>query len=359
MEITKVHDITFDTEESIKTASLYAPNEFVVLTSSGNVFSYNIEGQKGKHLFSVKSLFSYEDGGFDIDAPSTIYTMDGIVVIVNDFKRHGFVHYPGKYKSLHLWRKEYNASISRYPVALFKNENGIPHLIFAEDWNHIQIMNLDTRQILTAAKSLIEEYAEERHIEFYKTYKEDNKLPWPRPYDYSFGKLEISPDKKSFLSAGWTWGSNDAYNIYEIDHFIHNNRIAYTHIGAWEHSSRAVCWIDNQTVAITYSSLEEADEGATKDSPHEIHFYKLDDEESVIDRKVEVIGLDIVSSKMHFNKDLNALILFSDKIGVAVLSLNGEILFLNEKMHQDAYYPNLNLFIKVDDKSVVVHRVNS
>lgn len=357
MEIRKIHDRTFTTDESIMTVSLSGPHELVMLMSSGNVIRYNIEEQKGKHLFSTKSVFSYEDGGFDVDAPSTIYTLGSIVVIVNDYKLHGFIHYPENYKSLHFRREDYHANISRYPIALFKNESGIPHLIYAEAWNHIQIMNLDTRQILTAAKSLIEEDAEERHIEFYKTYKEENKLAWPTPYDYFFGRLEMSPDKKNFLSAGWVWGSNDLYNIYEVNHFINNSRIAHKNISYWEHSTRATCWIDDKTVAITYSPFEERDEGATKDSPHEIHFYKVDGKASEVERKVQVIGLDIVSSNMHFNKKLNALILFSDNIGIAAISLNGEILFRDETMYQDAYYADLNLFVKTDDKSVVLHEI--
>ncbi len=184
MEIVKINETRFDIEENIITVSLSGFNEFVMLMSSGDVIRYNIDEQKKQFLFSVKSSFSFEDGGFDIESPSTIYTLDSIVVIVNDYKRHGFVHYPEKYNSLHLWRKDYHAAISTYPIALFKDEIGIPHLIYGEAWNHIQIMNLDTRQILTASKSLIEEKAEEKHLEFYKNHKEQNKLPWPRPYDY-------------------------------------------------------------------------------------------------------------------------------------------------------------------------------
>lgn len=353
MEISKVYDIAFSTEESIMTASLSGPSELIMLMSSGDVIRYNIEKQEGEGLFSVKSNISYQDGGFDINAPSTIYTLDSIVVIVNDYKRHGFVHYPNKYKSLHLWRQDYHADISCYPIALFKNEAGIPHLIYGEAWNHIQIMNLESRQVLTASKSLIEENAEKRHLEFYKK----NKLPWPRPYDYFFGKLEMSPNKKNFLSAGWAWGSYDAYNIYEIDHFINNNRISDKNIGGWEHCNRAVCWIDDETVAISYNPLEEEDEDSTKDSPHEIHFYKIGDKKSEIERKIQITGLDIVNSKIYFNRELNSIILISDNNGVAILSLDGEIMFHDESMAQDVYYSELNLFMKSDSNSVTVHQI--
>lgn len=359
MKITEIHNITFDTEESIMTASLSTFNELILLMSSGNVIRHTIDEQKTAHLFSVKSSFSYEDGGFDINAKSTIYTLDAIVVIVNDYKRHGFVHYPNKYKKLHLWRQDYHADISNYPIALFKNKLGIPHLVYSEAWNHLQIMNLDSRQILTASKSLIEENAEERHLEFYKDYTEHNKLPWPRPYDYFFGKLEMSPDNKSFLSAGWAWGSCDAYNVYEVEHFIENNRISDINIGGWEHNDRATCWIDNQTIAVAYNPIEEDDEDATKDSPQEIHFYKIENQKSEIERKVQVVGVNIVNSKIHFNKELNSIILFSDIEGIIVLSLDGEILLRDEKLKPDAYYSDLNLFVKADGKSVIVHQLKN
>jgi len=357
MKITKVHDITFNIEEDIMTASLSAHNELVMSMSSGKVIRYNIDEQKEQDLFPVKGSLQYSDGGFDINAPSTIYTLDSIVAIVNDYKRHGFVHYPNNYHALHFSREDYHANISCYPLALFKNENGVPHMIYGKAWNHIQIMNLDTRQILTASKSLIIEGAEEWHIKSVEKHGEGNKLAWPSPYDYFFGKLEMSPDKKNFISAGWGWGSVDEYNIYEVKNFINNNRILDKNIGYWEHSVRAVCWIDNETVAIAYNPYEEGDESATKDSPDEIHFYKVNGKEPEIERKVEIIGLDIVSSKMYFNQDFNSIVLFSDKTGVVLLSLNGEILFHDAKMNQDAYYPDLNLFLKTDSKSVMVHQI--
>ena len=357
MKITETHNITFDTKERIITASLASFNELVLLTSSGNVFRYYIDAQKTEHLFSVESSLTYKDGGFDINAKSSIYTLDTIVVLVNDYKLHGFVHYPNKYKKLHLWREDYYANNSCYPIALFKDKIGVPHLVYSQAWNYLQIMNLDSRQVLTASKSLIEENAEEKHLEFHKNFKEDTKLPWPTPYNYFFGKLKMSPTNKYFLSAGWAWGSFDAYNVYEVEHFIENNRISDIYIGGWEHNDRAVCWINNQTVAVAYNPIEEYDEDATKDSPQEIHFYKIDDKKSEIERKVKIPRVNIVHAEMHFNKELNAIILFSDIEGIIVVSLDGEILFRDEELKPDAYDPDLNLFLKTDDTSVRIHQL--
>lgn len=357
MQITQVHNITFNTEDSIATASFSSPTQLVMLLSSGNVARYDVGHEAGQHLFSVKSFITYPDGGFDIKAPSTIYTLESIVVLVNDYKLHGFVHYPGKYKSLRLWRQEYHADISRYPVALFKNEAGVPHMIYGQDWNRVQIMNLDTRQIITAAKSLIEAGAEERHTKFYETHTEDNKLAWPQPYNYFFGRLAMSPDNKNFLSAGWAWGSCDALTVYEVADFINNPRITVKNIGGWEHSDRPVCWIDNSTVVVAYSPYEEGDDNATKDSPHELHFISVSDTEPAFEKAVKIAHFNMVAANMHYNKDINALVVFSEAIGIAVLSLEGEVLLHNKDIKPDSYSAELNLFVTINDKTVTAHRV--
>ncbi|OJJ22396.1 hypothetical protein BKI52_06860 [marine bacterium AO1-C] len=357
MRFIKVQDFALNIEESIKSTTIASSNELVMLTSSGTVTRYNISEQTWEPLFSVKSSMSYSDGGFDIEAPSTIYTLDSIVVIVNDYKRHGYVHYPGKYGPLHLWREDYHANISCYPIALFKNEADVPHLIYGEAWNHVQIMNLDTRQILTAAKSLIEENAEETYLEYREKYESYDDSPWPTPYDYFFGKLAMAPDQKHFLSAGWVWGSYDAYAVYDVNHFIHSNRISEKALGGWDHCERGACWIDNVTVVVAYDPHAEGEEGATKDSPQEIHFYNITYKESVLERKIKIRGIDLVNAQLYFNKDIQALIACTNQGGVVVLSLEGEKLLQDQTMTQVAYYPNLNLFLKVENQSITIYQI--
>lgn len=355
MKINKIYEITFDTDETIMTATLSKSNEVVMMMNSGSVIRFNLEDNNGEYLFSVKSNFGYSDGGFDTTAKTSIYSLDEIVVVVNDFKRHGFVHYPEKYSKLHLWREDYHADISTYPIALYKNENGVPHLIFGEAWNHIQIMNLDTRQILTASKSLIEENAEERHIESCKKYGEGNKLAWPSPYDYFFGKLFLSPNKKKFLSAGWSWGSFDSYNVYDIENFINSNRISALGIGAWEHENRAICWIDNETIAVAYNPFIEGDENSTADSPCEIHFFKISGDNVEIEKNIQIADKNILSSKIYFNEAINSFITVSDKSGLSIISLDGQIVFKDENLKVNEYSIKTGCFIAIDNKTISVY----
>lgn len=357
MKIYKTYEITFETDEIIMTATISKSNELVMLMSSGNVIRFNLDNKKGQYLFSVKSDISYSDGGFDMTAKTSIYTMDEIVVVVNDFKRHGFVHYPGKYHSLHLWREDYYTDISTYPIALYKSEGGVPHLIFGEAWNHIQIMNLDTRQILTASKSLIEENAEEKHIEFYKKHNEDNKLAWPRPYDYFFGKLFLSPNQKKFLSTGWAWGSCDSYNVYDIEKFINSNRISDLNIGNWEHENRAASWIDNETIAIAYNPFTEGEKDATSDSACELHFYKIIGENIEIVKKIQVAVENFIEANMFFNKTFNSFVVLSNKDGLSIISLDGQIVFKNERLKMNDYNTTTESFVKTDNKTISVFEI--
>lgn len=357
MKVIKVRDITLDTDETIMAATLSKSNEAVLLLSSGSVIRLDLDSQNGTYLFSVKSDIGYTDGGFDIAAKTSIYTMDEIVVVVNDFKRHGFVHYPHKYHALHLWREDYHADISTYPIALYKNANGVPHLIFGEAWNHIQIMNLDTRQVLTASKSLIEENAEEQHIEFYKKYNEDNKLPWPRPYDYFFCKLFVSPNQSEFLSAGWVWGAYDSYHIYDIEKFISSNRISYLSIGVWEHENRASCWVDNETIAVAYNPFTEGDENSTADTPCEIHFHKISGDNAEIDKRIQVVEKNIVSSRMYFNRAINSFVVLSDYGGLSVISLDGEPAFKDENFKANEYNVETGLFLQIEHKTISVYEL--
>lgn len=350
----KIKEATFS--KKIKAAKLINKNQCVCLLENGDVIRYNFTTLETSILFSVKSLTQYSDGGFDIEAPSSIYTLDDIVVVVNDFKRHGYIHYPNQFKKLHLWREDYHANISKYPICLFKNNEGIPHIIYGVHWNHLQIMNLDNRQILTAAKSLIKENAEEDHIEFHKNYKDANNHPWPSPYDYFYGELFLSPDQKRILSAGWAWGSSDAYYIYDIPDFIKNPRIKDLIVDYWEHNNRGVCWIDNQTVAVTYDPVRDDDEEKFEEGISQIHIYNITDNSSTIKNKISIKNIDLLSSDMHYSSSNQYFILHNAKIGVVFISLDGEVIHQEKDFMINSYCNQSDQYLSFNDKTLSIYQ---
>jgi hypothetical protein len=245
------------------------------------------------------------------------------------------------------------------PYCPLQNKDGVSHLIFAEAWNHVQIMNLDTRQVLTASKSLIEENAEERHLEFYKEHREDNKLTWPRPYDYFFGKLFVSPNQQTFLSAGWVWGSLDCYTVYNIENFITNSKIVGLGIGGWEHENRPTCWVDNETIAVVYNPFSEGDENSTANTPCEIHFHKICGNNVEIEKKIQLADKSILPTKMYFNTEMNSFITVSDNAGLSVILQDGQIAFKDEHLMVNEYSVETGFFMAVHNNTLSIYELTA
>jgi len=352
----------FDSQVDIQAASLYSENELVILTHKGIVFIYSCQTWKSRVLFETNPEHGaeYRDGGFDPSAKTSIYTMDDVVVVTNDYKTHGFVLNLKENYLVDLWRKDYLAEASKYPIALFMNEKGEPCLIFGAAWNQIQVANLTSRQILTADKSLIEEDAEQQYIETYKKYKTKmNKLFWPNEYDYFYGRLILSPDKKKFLSAGWEWGSCNCYKLYDVNDFISNRRIKDVTVGRFEHNDRAVCFVDNDTVAVIFDpNLDGLYQGDNQsgNAPYEIRLYHSDGRGEK--RLISITeSLDLDGAELVFDQRNQCFYTFSGKIGMAVISLGGEIVF-----HEPAFIPQIyderhGRFISYDKRQLSVHKL--
>lgn len=358
MKIEKRYTKTFDFTDTILSATLSQKDEVIMVLSNGDVVRHNTDTNETDIISTLKDSIGYTDGGFDFTSPISIYTLDEIIVVVNDYKRHGYVFNLKHNYRLNLFRGEYYIEITQYPIALYKDEQQVPHLIYAADWNHVQILNLDTRQILTAAKSLIEQGAKEDHIEFYKTHEEHNKLTWPSTYDYFYGKLSVSPDNKYFTSAGWVWGSADYCNTYTIADFIENNRILDINIAAGEHLNRQVCWVNKNTIAVEYDPYEEGEEETTKDTLKEIHLYQIVDNTSALIKKIQIQQKNIKYKQMHFDTTLNSFVLLNESREITVITKSGEIVLQQDDIKVNAYDTTTHQFLEYSDKTITIYTLS-
>lgn len=359
MKIQKINEITLQTEEAILNAVQSSETELVVLLSSGLVLRVDLATRQAKSLFVAKDDFNSSDGGFDITSPTSIYTLDQIVVVVNNIKVRGFVHYPGLFEKLGFARKDYYADISNYPVALYNNPEGVPHLIYSEAWNHIQIMNLNTRQILTADKSLIETGAEERHLKFYTQYKEYDHHAWPTPYDYFFGKLKLSPDQRYFVSTGWIWGSADCYRIFDIETFIKEHRISDIKFGTWEHENRSCCWINSNTAAVLYNPFMEGDEDATEDTPYEIHYCVIEDSRTQLIKKILLESTPpTINADMYYDAAWDAFIFVTDQ-KCQIISATGKNLLSEDGIVITSYHQETRTLLSINEKTIELYSIVS
>ncbi|MVM36938.1 hypothetical protein GO730_03410 [Spirosoma sp. HMF3257] len=123
------------------------------------------------------------------------------------------------------------------------------------------------------------------------------------------------------------------------------------------HENRAVCWIDDNTIAVTYNPFTEGDDNSDKDSANEIHIYTLSNHKIELTNKIKITKIDIITTEISYNKYLNSFIIFSDNLGVAVISLTGEILYHNSEFKVNNYFAQTNLFLTTKSKSVEINQI--
>lgn len=354
MNIIKNFECTF--EENIVAVHQKNAEELIVLLQNEVVVKHLVITNETKELFSIKTAMNYSDGGFDINTPYSIYAMDDIIVVSNDKKTHAIIHYHEKY-TIRIQRENYHADISKFPIALFKNEENIPHLIYGSDWNRVDIMNIEDCHNLTADKSLIEEDAEENHLTNSNPEKYGYRI-WPREFDYFYADLKVSPDQKHFLSKGWSWGSSDSYYVFRIEDFIKNKRITYQAVNHWEHESRAACWITNDELVVCCNAISEEFDDADPENPIEIVFYKLIGEKFEIIKRTRVTELTDTNFEFEFLANQQLILAYRKKEkGIYIFDLDGNLLLKNETHKIDHLWPENLTFSTIEKNELTLFQL--
>ena len=325
----------------------------VWLLSNGAVMSMDCGDGKTVLIFDTAEAVNYDDGGFDVNAPAAVYVKGGYTAVVNRFGRHGFVNSDEGDYTLRLMRDGYQAAHTEYPLAFFERDGRI-HMIFGEAWNHVQIADLSTRQVLTAAKSRVTEGAEESHIAYYREHEEANKLLWPSEYDYFYGGIRVSPDGRHFLSCGWVWGAFDALAAYETEDFIANPRIRESVVFAGEHMSRKGCFCGNDAVAVPVKpDIDDYGYDGGDEIPWEVRLFSPDGEELAA---VSLPGLNLAEVNLAYAG--GCVCLWSDKFGFAAVDFaSGEVVCRDEDFCPSAFDEENGWFVTSEDGVVGVWEI--
>lgn len=359
MRIEKIYSTLINIEDNINTAAVFDKEHFIVLTDTGKVMRFGAGDDKGKVLCRVAAQdgVAYRDGGFDPTAKSSFYIMDNYIVIANDYKTHAFLLNMQESYFLRLQRKDYHAAHSKFPIALFKGEDGTPFMIYSNAWNRVDIVNIQTRQILTADKSLIEEGAEERHLNFYNTHEEANKRLWPNELDYFFGEILVSPNNKTFVSAGWAWGSFELHMAFDMKDFLSNHRVNADTIFQGEHLGRKVCFKDSDTIAIPFhAELDDIDDYINNEyKDWQIALYSISDQKAkgIVPEEKWNLG----KTNIEYIADMNCFLIFDETIGVAAFDESGKTLLHEEELKPVCYSSKYNQLISFDKNNVNVYKI--
>lgn len=279
-------------------------------------------------------------------------------MIANDYKTHAFLLNMQESYFLRLQRQDYHAAHSKFPIALFKGEDGTPLMIYSNAWNRVDIVNIQTRQILTADKSFIEENAEEHHLRFYKNYEETNRLMWPRELDYFFGEILVSPNNESFVSTGWVWGSFELHMAFDVKDFLLNHRIKGDTIFQGEDLGRKACFKGSDTVAIPFhAELDEIDDYVDNDyKDWQMALY------SISDKKVK--GIITPEEKWNLGEatiecisDMNCFLIFNETMGIAAFDDAGKTVLHEKELKPVCYSSEHNQLISFDENIVTIYEI--
>ncbi|MBQ8370650.1 MAG: hypothetical protein IJY35_11795 [Clostridia bacterium] len=315
------------------------------LLSDGAVMSLDVLTGETVRIFDTAEDVNYDDGGFDCNAPSAVYLMDGYTAVVNCRGRHGFVNSDEGDYTLRLMRDGYQTAHTEYPMAFFRRDGGVC-MIFGEAWNHLQIADLTTRRVLTAAKSRVTEGAEENHIAYYREHEEQNKLLWPAEYDYFYGKIKVSPDGAHFLSCGWVWGAFDAVAAYDAEDFVLNPRIRESVVFAGEHLSRSACFCGNDAAALPVKpDIDDYGYDGGDGIPWEVRLYSLDGVEL---GAVQMPGMNLAKASLAYAG--GCVCVWGEEFGFAAVDFeSGEIVYRDEDFCPAAFDESNGWFVTEED----------
>ena len=349
MELKKTYEKDFDIGgDKILCAIMVNSNEWVMLLSNGQVLKWDIAEGQAKYLFSVQS----DTGGFDLTASCAVYAMDSFAVVVNERKTHGFVYNAKTNTLIPISREDYHADVSPYPIALYRDDAGEAHMIYAVAWNHLQIMDLEAQIVLTANKTLIIDQEVDR--KFYEKHPQiPVRMDWPRTLDYFYGPLSLSPDKTKFLSRGWAWGSTDDFRIFDLDHFISHPHVGAHYFWGAEHTNRPMCWINDRTLATTYYPYRDENE---RGKSTRVHLYDAQNASDPI-RDFIISDSEEVYGEIFYNPEHKILVQFEDGYGTLVYDLDGRLVLRDKSFMPKNYYPDLNIFLSVLDNTIAMHQL--
>lgn len=221
---------------------------------------------------------------------------------------------------------------------------------YSTAWNRLEIVNLDTMQWLTATKSLIEsdELAKPDNSSWF----------WPSTFDYFYGQIYLSPSNRHFVSAGWLWGSFDGIALFDTQEFISSSLITTDIFFTGGHENRAVCWIDDSSLAVIINPDTEAiwndDEEGNGTGLEELRIYHVPSGKFQKSVPLPLIG--ILHAGLSYSQSLNAFIAHPKELGLVIFSLQGEILLYQPSLQVYAVDSNAGrLLIKSEQGAQIIN----
>ena len=293
----------------------------------------------------------------DFDQPISIQLSpsDTMISIVNTNGRYGYVYDLNKKGIvLNLDRKAYQINHSTFPVN-FIQLNNQDYLVHASEWNHLDLYDFTLNKNITQ--------------------RDSNKHGESQYLDYFYSQLHVSPKASWILSSGWVWHPVSGLKFIDLNSWLNSSINEPERSNGADFSicsyywDRALCWVDDNTIAYLYDPREEdLDEAERKDLQFDIdtsYIIIYDVQNSKIKQKIIFSGFSqntcfepTPDCRIYYN---GSLIISSQKNGTYVLNLkSGEIILENSNTILDQYNSNNDVFYRItDNNSIELTKINS
>lgn len=272
---------------------------------------------------------------------------DRYLALVNDYAQYGQVYDLTKQTAvLELDRKDYHVEQTKFPLIFFERADKT-YLVHGTDWNHIEITDLETCQVLTERTTNV--YEGEQYL------------------DYFYGELHLSPDQKHLVSSGWVWQPVSVIKFVNLEKWFTKNNSEpevdnESDIGIWSYYwDRALCWVNDTTIAYLYDPKEAGadDEELAEMQLKREHSYVLlyDIAKGKITQR---IVFDYPRDEQHYEAKANCQLFFDQHLvmssdqGTYVIELpQGKVMFEEPSLTIRKFNPVTGVFYGLRDNSVV------
>jgi hypothetical protein len=310
------------------------PSDLLGVTKAQELWRINSDNGQCQKISCLSGLHLSEKTSIQIQV-SRCWNYAAITRINrDDDTNYGFViHLTTGEVIFELKDFDYHSELTVFPVGFFQNQNSC-HMVYASDWNHLDIVNLQTGQCLTN--------------------RNNNEIPKQEREEALFtewaGELKISPDNKRVATLGWAWHPVGLAWNFSLDKWLENKwesdfGKSKTQLGsAWDYFWHSPFeWLDNQRIIIWGDPESQDDNDIPADN---------------------VFICDAISGEQLFAFDgptmdifeVDGNILFSgtkDKSGISVWDItNGNLMDIYSTQHQPlTYLHRSNRFIaQTNDK---------
>ncbi len=272
---------------------------------------------------------------------------DTMISIVNVIGQYGYIYDLNlKEVVLNLDRKDYQIENSSFPIK-FVHVNDQDYLVHASDWNHIDIYD----------------FKEEKNI----TYRETNKYEAPGYLDYFYSELHVSPSNKWILSSGWVWHPVSVLKFIDLNEWMTNSIAEPEKSNDADFSimsyywDRALCWIDENTIAYLYDPREEdldEEDRAEQIFEADTSYILIYDVSAVeITKKIKFSEYEIdgyFEAASDCRIFYNGHLIISSKNGVYILDKeSGKITFKDLNVALDQYNERQNIFYRLIENNAI------